>query len=109
MAIARKKVIRIRVSPEEEAAIRQRFQRGKRSAVLRAFLLSQQPLRQPSPETEQRKPWLCELARQGNNLNQIAYQVNHILLEGKVPDALLLLDELARIETELERIRKAVT
>lgn len=95
----RTKKLEIRMSESEAELLKERFGAERLSTVVRDYLLkSELPRRsrKPDPET------LRELARIGNNLNQIARSLN--ATKGKALDKIEVLRSLAELRESLEAI-----
>lgn len=99
----RQHVIKVRVNEDELALLQERSGPVKISPYLRTLGLGYQPRKKPTPRVD---PELVrELARIGNNLNQLTKTANQLRVEGRHIDALRLLSALHDIEDELEQIR----
>lgn len=99
----RKRIIRVRVNDIEFAQLQEKAGAVRISPFLRTLGLGYQPRKKPTPKAD---PVLIrELARLGNNLNQLTKTANQMRAQGEHLDALRLLSALHDIEDELEQIR----
>ena len=95
----RSKKLEIRLTESEAEKLAERFGAERLSTVIRDFLLTAElprRSRKADPET------LRELARIGNNLNQIARSLN--ATKGKALDKIEVLRSLAELRESLEAI-----
>lgn len=98
----RKKVLHFRVSKQENEMIKSQLPEGEIfSDFARSVLLTGKF----TPKRDY-KNLVHQIARIGNNLNQIAYTLNHSNVVNKQVDSILLLRELREIRTELLEILK---
>lgn len=99
----RTREIKIRLADEEHRQLLERMDGGQLAAWMRDYCLaSRRPRRQKRSRVD---PALVrQLAWMGNNLNQIARWVNS---QGPNADALLVLIELRRIESQLRGLLDA--
>ena len=93
--------IRVRVSPGERRVIRERAREcGKRaSTFMREVALGSVPRARPRRVEQQA---IHQLARLGNNLNQISRVAN---ASGRIEEAVRLREVLAEIEAAVRRLR----
>jgi hypothetical protein len=102
----RSKRIEIRASPQEYAQLEHRAQQmgyHNLAQYLREAGLSRKDLVSPTTRQKQKNDWLYAVNRIGNNLNQIARQVN----AGHDPDDEILL-VLAQIQEMVNQVLKQV-
>lgn len=112
---ARNVSLNIWLSPAEKAALKERAGALPVSVWLRALALGQPVRAALSPHRGRvnaidavMAPLLREVARIGNNLNQLARQVNSNSIAGNAIDAVELLFALATIGSEVSAILKEV-
>lgn len=99
----RKRIIRVRVNDIEFAQLQEKAGAVRISPFLRTLGLGYQPRKKPTPKAD--PALIRELARLGNNLNQLTKTANQMRAQGQHLDALRLLSALHDIEDELEQIR----
>ena len=103
MKVRRQLGFRLRVTPEELQQMKANFPPRKLGATLRNFALGFDQPRQSSA-VNTRQELTRQLARIGNNLNQIAHGINVANLAGSRLDVLRVLAELAQIRAEMGRL-----
>jgi hypothetical protein len=99
----RKRVLQIRFSNGEWAKISKTFPPRKIGTAMRALALWREPPFR-SPMLEVRRELLLQLARIGNNLNQVAKGINLANLAGNKVDAVRVLAKLAEIQEAIEKL-----
>lgn len=98
----RTKAIRVRVTPEEFDALQRRKDRARLASWIRDYCLGAAEAPTTRETTAADPALLRQLAGIGNNLNQIARQLNRY----GPGDRVELLTELAAIERQLAAIRE---
>jgi hypothetical protein len=99
----RERILKIRFSDGEWAKIRETFPPRKVGTAIRALALWREPPFK-SPMIEVRRELLLQLARIGNNLNQVAKGINEANLAGNKVDAVRVLAKLAEIQEAIEKL-----
>jgi hypothetical protein len=108
MSEHRTKMLAVRVSEAEHAALLDRCNRPRLAEWMRSVCLGEpvaRKHRRPPPMID--PALLRQLAGLGNNLNQIARQVNTATVAGGALPAVQICAALAAIERELRRLREA--
>ena len=105
-AEARKRLLRIRLSAQEEQQIRQAIPSRLVSRVVREFLenITKNGGYTPPPESTTREH-LYQLGKIGSNVNQVARAVNIAKKSGSPINLVALSIELSGIREELARLR----
>lgn len=108
MSVQRTKILTLRVTDAEHAALLDRCNRPRLAEWMRSVCLGEpvaKKRRRPPPSVE--PALLRQLSGLGNNLNQIARQVNTAVVAGGALPAVQICTCLAAIERELRLLRAA--
>ena len=103
MKTRRQHVLKIRLSDSERAHFQSVFPRRALGTSLRALALGQ-PLPRRNEVADSKRDVTLQLARIGNNLNQIAHGFNRAALTGERIDAVRIAVELAAIRAAMEAL-----
>jgi hypothetical protein len=103
MPAHRKHVVKLRFSDDELKRVRACFVKRKVASSIRSLALGQPPPRH-NPMLEVRRELVRDVARIGNNLNQLARGVNQANLSGSQIDTLRLLAKLIEIQEAVQNL-----
>lgn len=103
MKSRRQHILKIRLSSSERAHLQTVFPQRAVGTSLRALALGQS-LPRRNEVAEGKRDVCVQLARIGNNLNQIAHGINCAVLTGDAIDAVRIAVELAAIRAAMEAL-----
>ncbi|MGB9096960.1 MobC family plasmid mobilization relaxosome protein [Erwinia sp.] len=105
----RSKMLTVWVSPAEHETLLARCDRARLATWMRETCLGAEKRRPRGNAPDVAPALLRQLAGAGNNLNQVARQVNAAVSHGEPLSAVKILSQLAAIERELKALRQEHT